>query len=102
MCEIIARVYRTGSVNVSVNGLSRMARSSMEIVYDTRPLFRGGGGGGGGGGGVAWEQDYSTTFTDWSFLDPERESCDPFPTSRPTTSWGSTRRQSKTVTLQLG
>ena len=32
MREIIARIYRTGSVNVSVNGLSHMARSSMEIV----------------------------------------------------------------------
>ena len=34
MCERIARIYGTGSVNVSVNRLSHMARSSMETVYE--------------------------------------------------------------------
>ena len=33
MCEIIARMYETGSVYGSVNGLSHMARSSVETVY---------------------------------------------------------------------
>ena len=34
MCEIIARIYGIGSVNVSVNRLSHMARSSIQTVYE--------------------------------------------------------------------
>ena len=34
MREIIGRIYGIGSVNVSVNRLSHMARSSIETVYE--------------------------------------------------------------------
>ena len=34
MCGIIVTIYEIGSVNVSMNHLSHMARSSTDIVYE--------------------------------------------------------------------
>ena len=38
MCEIIGRIYGIGSVNVSMNRISHMARSSIETVYEYSKL----------------------------------------------------------------
>ena len=38
--EIIGRIYGIGSVNVSVNRLSHMARSSIETVYGKRKNYK--------------------------------------------------------------